>query len=103
MRNPGQSWSTLRRLLAYGSLWRKPLGGAVIMLWVAAAAEVTGPALISYFIDNLVAKNQLPLGLVAGSRSRMCCCKSSRRGCTTGRRCCLTRRRSAWCNSCEPM
>ncbi|EOL8987885.1 SmdB family multidrug efflux ABC transporter permease/ATP-binding protein [Cronobacter dublinensis] len=66
MRNLGQSWPTLKRLLAYGSPWRKPLGGAVLMLWVAAAAEVTGPALISYFIDNLVAKNQLPLGLVAG-------------------------------------
>ncbi|SPW23115.1 Multidrug resistance-like ATP-binding protein MdlB [Cronobacter sakazakii] len=66
MRNTVKSWPTLKRLLAYGSPWRKPLGGAVLMLWVAAAAEVTGPALISYFIDNLVAKNQLPLGLVAG-------------------------------------
>ena len=36
------------------------------MLWIAAAAEVSGPLLISYFIDNMVAKNILPLGTVAG-------------------------------------
>ncbi|MBK4584526.1 SmdB family multidrug efflux ABC transporter permease/ATP-binding protein, partial [Enterobacter hormaechei] len=57
---------TLKRLLAYGSPWRKPLSLAVLLLWIAAIAEVTGPLLISYFIDNMVAKNYLPLGLVAG-------------------------------------
>jgi ATP-binding cassette subfamily B multidrug efflux pump len=36
------------------------------MLWVAAIAEVSGPALISYFIDNMVAKSYLPWGLLAG-------------------------------------
>lgn len=66
MRSFGQLWPTLKRLLAYGSPWRKPLGIAVIMLWVAAAAEVSGPLLISYFIDNMVAKNNLPLGRVTG-------------------------------------
>lgn len=66
MRSFGQLWPTLKRLLAYGSPWRKPLGVAVIMLWVAAAAEVSGPLLISYFIDNMVAKSNLPLGMVAG-------------------------------------
>lgn len=66
MRSFGQLWPTLKRLLAYGSPWRKPLGAAVIMLWVAAAAEVSGPLLISYFIDNMVAKNNLPLGVVTG-------------------------------------
>lgn len=66
MRNFGQLWPTLKRLLVYGNPWRKQLIKAVIMLWVAAAAEVTGPALISYFIDNMVAKSYLPLGLVAG-------------------------------------
>ncbi|HAU5636147.1 SmdB family multidrug efflux ABC transporter permease/ATP-binding protein [Citrobacter amalonaticus] len=66
MRSFGQLWPTLKRLLVYGSPWRKPLGVAVIMLWVAAAAEVSGPLLISYFIDNMVAKNNLPLGIVAG-------------------------------------
>jgi ATP-binding cassette subfamily B multidrug efflux pump len=66
MRNFGQLWPTLKRLLVYGKPWRKQLIKAVVMLWVAAAAEVTGPALISYFIDNMVAKSYLPLGLVAG-------------------------------------
>ena len=66
MRNFGQLWPTLKRLLAYGSPWRKPLSIAVVMLWVAAAAEVSGPVLISYFIDNMVAKHTLPLGTVAG-------------------------------------
>ncbi|CAI8729678.1 SmdB family multidrug efflux ABC transporter permease/ATP-binding protein [Kosakonia quasisacchari] len=66
MRNFTKQWPTLKRLLKYGSPWRKPLARAVLMLWVAAIAEVSGPALISYFIDNMVAKNSLPLGVVAG-------------------------------------
>ena len=66
MRSFGQLWPTLKRLLAYGSPWRKPLSLAVVMLWIAAIAEVSGPLLISYFIDNMVAKSYLPLGLVAG-------------------------------------
>ena len=66
MRKFVQQWPTLKRLLVYGSPWRKPLTKAVVMLWVAAAAEVSGPALISYFIDNMVAKSYLPVGLVAG-------------------------------------
>ncbi|MBE3512150.1 MULTISPECIES: SmdB family multidrug efflux ABC transporter permease/ATP-binding protein [Enterobacter] len=66
MRKFGQMWPTLKRLLAYGSPWRKPLSIAVLLLWIAAIAEVTGPLLISYFIDNMVAKRYLPLGLVAG-------------------------------------
>ncbi|MEH0886329.1 SmdB family multidrug efflux ABC transporter permease/ATP-binding protein [Enterobacter sp. UNJFSC 003] len=66
MRKIGTMWPTLKRLLAYGSPWRKPLSIAVLLLWIAAIAEVSGPLLISYFIDNMVAKNYLPLGLVAG-------------------------------------
>lgn len=66
MRSFGQLWPTLKRLLKYGSPWRKPLAIAVVMLWVAAAAEVSGPLLISYFIDNMVAKNNLPLAMVVG-------------------------------------
>lgn len=42
MRSFSQLWPTLKRLLAYGSPWRKPLGIAVLMMWVAAAAEVSG-------------------------------------------------------------
>ncbi|OKP27405.1 SmdB family multidrug efflux ABC transporter permease/ATP-binding protein [Serratia fonticola] len=58
-------WPTLKRLLAYCSPYRQPLGLAVLMLWVAAAAEVAGPILIGYFIDNYVAKGQLPLVIVS--------------------------------------
>lgn len=61
-----QLWPTLKRLLVYGLPWRKPIIQAALMLWVAAAAEVSGPALISYFIDNMVAKRDMPLGLIAG-------------------------------------
>ena len=71
MRKFGQMWPTLKRLLAYGSPWRKPLSIAVLLLWIAAIAEVTGPLLISYFIDNMVAKSYLPLGLVAGYFQKM--------------------------------
>ena len=66
MRSFGQLWPTLKRLLAYGSPWRKPLSIAVLMLWIAAAAEVSGPLLISYFIDNMVAKGLMPWGKVMG-------------------------------------
>ncbi|WP_312950102.1 SmdB family multidrug efflux ABC transporter permease/ATP-binding protein [Superficieibacter sp.] len=66
MRSFGQLWPTLKRLLAYGSPWRKPLTIAVVMMWIAAIAEVSGPLLISYFIDNMVSKRWLPLGLISG-------------------------------------
>lgn len=66
MRSFGHLWPTLKRLLAYGSPWRRPLGLAVLMLWVAAAAEVSCPALISYFIDNIVTQDSLPLKLTLG-------------------------------------
>ena len=61
-----QIWPTLKRLLSYGKPWRKSLGIAVVLLWIAAAAEVLGPILISYFIDNMVAKHHMPLGIVLG-------------------------------------
>lgn len=66
MRKSIQQWPTIKRLLAYGSPWRKPLAGAVVMLWIAAAAEVTGPILVSYFIDNMVSEHRLPVAAVAG-------------------------------------
>ncbi|MCT4701742.1 SmdB family multidrug efflux ABC transporter permease/ATP-binding protein [Enterobacteriaceae bacterium H20N1] len=66
MRKLQKQWPTIKRLLAYGSPWRKPLAGAVVMLWIAAAAEVTGPVLVSYFIDNMVSQKRLPVALVAG-------------------------------------
>ncbi|MBF7994196.1 SmdB family multidrug efflux ABC transporter permease/ATP-binding protein [Rahnella laticis] len=58
-------WPTLKRLLKYGKPYSKPLSYAVVMLWVAAAAEVTGPILISFFIDHYVAKGALPWGKVS--------------------------------------
>ena len=66
MRNFEQLWPTLRRLLAYGSPWRRPLGIGMVLMWIAAGAEVSGPLLISYFIDNMVAKSYLPWGTIAG-------------------------------------
>lgn len=66
MANVTQLWPTLKRLLSYGAPWRKSLSLAVLMLWVAAAAEVLGPVLVSYFIDNMVAKHHMPVGLVVG-------------------------------------
>lgn len=66
MANLNQLWPTLKRLLSYGSPWRKSLGLAVLLLWIAAAAEVLGPVLISFFIDNMVAKHVMPVGLVTG-------------------------------------
>ncbi len=59
-------WPTIKRLLSYGSPWRKSLGMAVVMLWIAAAAEVLGPVLVSYFIDNMVAKHHMPVGIAVG-------------------------------------
>ncbi|NHB92592.1 SmdB family multidrug efflux ABC transporter permease/ATP-binding protein [Photorhabdus cinerea] len=61
-----QLWPSLKRLLVYGKNYRKPLGLAVLMLWGAAIAEVSGPVLISYFIDNMVATGNMPVEVVAG-------------------------------------
>lgn len=58
-------WPTLKRLLGYGKPHSKPLSYAVLMLWIAAAAEVTGPILISFFIDHYVAKGEMPWGKVS--------------------------------------
>lgn len=58
-------WPTLKRLLSYGKPYRKPLSIAVLILWIAAAAEVTGPILISFFIDHYVAKGEMPWGKVS--------------------------------------
>lgn len=66
MRNFSTLWPTLKRLLAYGSPWRRPLGIGMVLMWIAAAAEVSGPLLISYFIDNMVAKKHLPWGIIGG-------------------------------------
>lgn len=51
----------LKRLLTYGKTYRKPMTWGVIMLWVAAIAEVGGPLLVGYFIDAKVATNNVEL------------------------------------------
>lgn len=51
----------LKRLLTYGKTYRKPMTWGVIMLWVAAVAEVGGPLLVGYFIDAKVATNNVEL------------------------------------------
>lgn len=61
-----QLWPTLKRLLTYGLPYRKPLTIAALLLWLAAAAEVCGPVIISYFIDTMVAKNTMPMEKVIG-------------------------------------
>ncbi|MEN4768504.1 SmdB family multidrug efflux ABC transporter permease/ATP-binding protein [Duffyella gerundensis] len=66
MSNKTRMWPALKRLLSYGWPWRKTLGLAVLMLWVAAIAEVTGPLLISYFIDHMVARHNVPVALATG-------------------------------------
>lgn len=52
---------SLKRLLMYGRTYRKSMIYGVIMLWVAAIAEVGGPLIISYFIDAKVAANNVEL------------------------------------------
>lgn len=56
-------WPALKRLLSYGKAHRKPMVIAIIMLWVAALAEVSGPLLVSYFIDNMVATKTVELSM----------------------------------------
>ncbi|MGP4123384.1 MAG: SmdB family multidrug efflux ABC transporter permease/ATP-binding protein [Sodalis sp. (in: enterobacteria)] len=66
MRNWTSLWPSLKRLLAYGLPYRRPLTLATLVLWLAAAAEVTGPILISYFIDHILPKKILPPSTLAG-------------------------------------
>ncbi|WJM86001.1 SmdB family multidrug efflux ABC transporter permease/ATP-binding protein [Dickeya chrysanthemi] len=61
MNNSQALWPTLKRLLAYGLPWKKTVGTGVLLLWIAAGAEVAGPVLVSYFIDHLVSKGEFPL------------------------------------------
>ncbi|WP_269812699.1 MULTISPECIES: SmdB family multidrug efflux ABC transporter permease/ATP-binding protein [Proteus] len=52
---------TLKRLLTYGKTYRKSMAWGVIMLWIAAVAEVGGPLIVGYFIDAKVATNNVEL------------------------------------------
>lgn len=56
-------WPALKRLLSYGKPHRGTMSIAIAMLWLAAIAEVSGPLLVSYFIDHMVAKKQIIMPL----------------------------------------
>mgnify|MGYP004711745175 CR=1 FL=1 len=58
MSQPVSFTKTLMRLLSYGRDWKKPLTMAVLLLVMASAAQVTGPALVSYFIDHFISTRQ---------------------------------------------
>lgn len=60
-----EQWPTLKRLLSYSAPQYKSLIVAVLLLWVAAGADVLGPVLISYFIDDVVSTGELPIKIVA--------------------------------------
>lgn len=60
-----EQWPTLKRLLSYGAPYRRQLTIAAMLLWLAAAAEVCGPILVSYFIDSVVSTGELPLDKVS--------------------------------------
>lgn len=64
MRKFVRLWPVLKRLLMYSMPWRKSLTLGLLLLWIASAAEVSGPVLISYFIDHFVAQRRMPVGLV---------------------------------------
>ncbi|MFV9996420.1 MAG: SmdB family multidrug efflux ABC transporter permease/ATP-binding protein [Arsenophonus endosymbiont of Dermacentor nuttalli] len=61
MNKPRRLWPSLKRLLIYGNSFRKTISIAVLMSWIAAGAEICGPLLVSYFIDNMLAKGHIPL------------------------------------------
>jgi ATP-binding cassette subfamily B multidrug efflux pump len=62
--NVKQQWPTLKRLLSYSLPQYKALLIAALLLWIAAGAEVLGPVLISYFIDDVVSTGKLPIETV---------------------------------------
>ena len=54
MTQPASFLSTLIRLLSYAAGWKKQLWLAIVLLILASAAQVAGPALISAFIDHVI-------------------------------------------------
>ncbi|UDG79984.1 SmdB family multidrug efflux ABC transporter permease/ATP-binding protein [Candidatus Steffania adelgidicola] len=60
MRNWISLWPTLRRLLLYGRPYRRRLTIGLFMLGLAATAEVSGPIVISHFIDDMFPDRILP-------------------------------------------
>ena len=73
MRNFSRQWPTLKRLLVYGKPWRKPLSKAVLMLWVAAIAEVSGPALTTASDSATIMSIAMITDIVLRPRKRHTC------------------------------
>ncbi|WP_425619612.1 SmdB family multidrug efflux ABC transporter permease/ATP-binding protein [Buchnera aphidicola] len=57
-------WPILKRLTSYVNPYKKQLFLACILLLSGSISEVLGPILISYFIDNMLAKHQLHLIII---------------------------------------
>ncbi|WP_306767869.1 ABC transporter transmembrane domain-containing protein [Martelella alba] len=75
-------WPSLKRLLSYSAPYRIPLLQAMAMLWLAAGAEVAGPAIISYFIDHILPLKTfpaLPIALLALGFIALLCLSASLR------------------------
>lgn len=51
-------WPALKRLLSYGKVHRGTMSVAIVMLWVAAAAEVSGPLLIVILLTTWWLRNR---------------------------------------------
>lgn len=64
MTQPASFLTTLLRLLSYTAGWKKQLSLAVLLLILASAAQVAGPALISAFIDHVITTHQWQWGTV---------------------------------------
>ncbi|MDT9587091.1 MAG: SmdB family multidrug efflux ABC transporter permease/ATP-binding protein [Candidatus Arsenophonus melophagi] len=52
---------SLKRLLIYGNHFRKLIIVAILICWLASVAEICGPLLISYFIDNMLIQAHISL------------------------------------------
>ena len=64
MSNVKQQWPILKRLIGYSAPHTKSLVLGGLLLWFAAGAEVLGPILISYFIDDVITTGQFPVKTV---------------------------------------
>ncbi|MBX4181191.1 SmdB family multidrug efflux ABC transporter permease/ATP-binding protein [Sodalis sp. CWE] len=64
MQNWISLWPTLKRLLTYLQPHQKSLILAILLLWIASVAEVTGPIVISYFIDYILPEKKISLKII---------------------------------------
>lgn len=57
-------WPILKRLIKYAIPWKKKIILAFLLLISGATAEVLGPILISYFINNILSQHKFYLQLI---------------------------------------